>query len=138
MSVFKTLNFYRDCFPRLAQSPLIGVLNKVDLVILAGYDRKLGIKTLTYYQGKVINIHPSLLPKYGGTGMYGIRLHQAVLDAGETETGISIHLADKDYDRGPILAQIKVSVMPNDTTETLSSRVLDREHTFFEETIDHR
>jgi phosphoribosylglycinamide formyltransferase-1 len=111
------------------------VLNKVDLVILAGYDRKLGIQTLSYYEGRVINIHPSLLPKYGGTGMYGILVHQAVLDAGETETGISIHLADKDYDRGPIIAQTHVPVMPNDTAETLSSRVLEREHIFFVETI---
>jgi phosphoribosylglycinamide formyltransferase-1 len=111
------------------------VLNKVDLVILAGYDRKLGIQTLSYYEGRVINIHPSLLPKYGGTGMYGILVHQAVLDAGETETGISIHLADKDYDRGLIIAQTRVPVMPNDTAETLSSRVLEREHTFFVETI---
>ena len=111
------------------------VLNKVDLVILAGYDRKLGIQTLSYYEGRVINIHPSLLPKYGGTGMYGILVHQAVLDAGETETGISIHLADKDYDRGLIIAQTRVPVMPNDTAETLSSRVLEREHIFFVETI---
>jgi len=111
------------------------VLNKVDLVILAGYDRKLGIQTLTYYDGKVINIHPSLLPKHGGTGMYGIRVHQAVLDAGETETGISIHLANKDYDRGQIIAQTRVAVLPNDTAKTLSSRVLEREHSFFVETI---
>jgi phosphoribosylglycinamide formyltransferase-1 len=67
--------------------------------------------------------------------MYGILVHQAVLDAGETETGISIHLADKDYDRGPIIAQTHVPVMPNDTAETLSSRVLEREHIFFVETI---
>ena len=67
--------------------------------------------------------------------MYGILVHQAVLDAGETETGISIHLADKDYDRGLIIAQTRVPVMPNDTAETLSSRVLEREHIFFVETI---
>jgi phosphoribosylglycinamide formyltransferase-1 len=109
--------------------------NQVDLVILAGYDRKLGIKTLSYYQGKVINIHPSLLPKYGGSGMWGIRVHQAVLAAGEKETGVSIHLADRDYDRGPLIAQTRVPVLPDDTPETLASRVLEREHTFFVETI---
>jgi len=111
------------------------VLNKVDLVILAGYDRKLGIQTLTHYDGRVINIHPSLLPKHGGAGMYGIRVHQAVLDAGEKDTGISIHLIDKDYDRGRIIAQTRVAVLPSDTAESLSMRVLEREHSFFVETI---
>lgn len=111
------------------------ISNSVDLVILAGYDRKLGIQTLTYYNGKVINIHPSLLPKYGGTGMYGILVHQAVIAAGEKETGVSIHLANKDYDRGPIITQSRVPVLPGDTAETLSKRVLEREHTFFVETI---
>jgi phosphoribosylglycinamide formyltransferase-1 len=111
------------------------ILNNVDLVVLAGYDRKLGIQTLTHYKDKVINIHPSLLPKYGGTGMYGILVHQAVLAAGETETGVSIHLADKDYDRGPIIAQTRVPVLPGDTAETLAERVLEREHSFFVETI---
>jgi len=111
------------------------VLNKVDLVILAGYDRKLGIQTLTHYDGRVINIHPSLLPKHGGAGMYGIRVHQAVLEAGETDTGISIHLIDKDYDRGRIIAQTRVAVLPSDTAESLSMRVLEREHSFFVETI---
>ena len=111
------------------------VLNQVDLVILAGYDKKLGAQTLQYYHGKVINIHPSLLPKYGGTGMYGILVHQAVLAAGEKETGVSIHLADKDYDRGPVIAQSRVPVMPGDTAESLSNRVLEREHSFFVETI---
>jgi phosphoribosylglycinamide formyltransferase 1 len=111
------------------------VLYKVDLVVLAGYDRKLGIQTLTYYKDKVINIHPSLLPKYGGTGMYGILVHQAVLATGEKETGVSVHLADKDYDRGPIIAQTQVTVMPGDTAEILAERVLEREHSFFVETI---
>ena len=85
--------------------------------------------------GKVINIHPSFLPKYGGTGMWGIRVHQAVLAAGEKETGVSIHLAFKDYNRGPIIAQTRIPVLPNDTPKTLASRVVEREHTFFVETI---
>jgi phosphoribosylglycinamide formyltransferase-1 len=111
------------------------VSNKVDLVVLAGYDRKLDIQTLTYYKGKVINIHPSLLPKYGGTGMYGILVHQAVLAAGEKETGVSIHLVDKDYDHGATIAQSRVPVLPGDTDEILAERVLEREHSFFVETI---
>ena len=111
------------------------VTNQVDLVVLAGYDRKLGIKTLSYFEGKVINIHPALLPKYGGIDMYGIRVHQAVLAAGEKETGVTVHLVDKDYDRGAIIAQSRVPVLPGDTSETLSNRVLEREHSFLVETI---
>jgi phosphoribosylglycinamide formyltransferase-1 len=111
------------------------ISNKVDLVVLAGYDRKLGIQTLTHYKGKVINIHPSLLPKYGGTGMYGILVHQAVLAAGEKETGVSIHLVDNDYDHGATIAQSLVPVLPGDTAEILAERVLEREHSFFVETI---
>jgi phosphoribosylglycinamide formyltransferase 1 len=111
------------------------VSNKVSLVILAGYMRKIGAPTLRHYQGRILNIHPALLPKYGGEGMYGIRVHQAVLAAGEKETGVTIHLADKDYDRGTIIAQSKVPVLPGDTAEILSNRVLEREHEFLVETI---
>jgi phosphoribosylglycinamide formyltransferase 1 len=111
------------------------VSNQVDLVILAGYMRKLGPQTLKHYKGRVINIHPALLPRHGGEGMYGIRVHQAVLASGEKETGVTIHLADREYDRGAIIAQTRVPVLPGDTPETLSSRVLEREHSFLVETV---
>jgi phosphoribosylglycinamide formyltransferase 1 len=111
------------------------VSNHVGLVILAGYMRKLGAKTLKHYRGRVLNIHPALLPKFGGEGMYGLRVHQAVLAAGEKETGVTIHLADKEYDRGAIVDQSKVPILPDDTAETLSIRVLEREHEFLVETI---
>jgi phosphoribosylglycinamide formyltransferase 1 len=111
------------------------VVNQVSLVMLAGYMRKLGKRTLNHYQGKIINIHLALLPKYGGTGMYGIRVHQAVLASGEKETGVTIHLVDKNYDQGAIIAQTRVPVLPDDTAETLSNRVLERERCFLVETI---
>jgi phosphoribosylglycinamide formyltransferase 1 len=111
------------------------VSNQVGLVILAGYMRKLGAQTLRHYKGRVINIHPALLPKYGGEGMYGIRVHEAVLAAGEKETGVTIHLADGDYDRGAIIAQSRVPVLEGDTPEILAERVLAREHSFLVETI---
>jgi phosphoribosylglycinamide formyltransferase-1 len=111
------------------------VSNQVSLVILAGYMRKLGVQTLRYYKGRVLNIHPALIPSHGGEGMYGIRVHQAVLAAGEKETGITIHLADEDYDRGAIIAQSRVPVLPGDTAETLANRVLEREHSFLVETV---
>lgn len=106
-----------------------------ELVVLAGYMRKLGPQTLTAFQGRIINIHPALLPKYGGPGMYGAHVHEAVLAAGESETGITIHLVDEEYDHGAILAQRRVPVVPGDTVEMLAERVLAQEHAFLVETL---
>jgi phosphoribosylglycinamide formyltransferase 1 len=108
---------------------------QIDLVVLAGYMRKLGPQTLAAYRRRVINIHPALLPKYGGQGMYGQRVHEAVLAAGEKETGVTIHLVDDEYDHGDILAQCRVPVLDGDTPETLAQRVLACEHRFLVETL---
>jgi phosphoribosylglycinamide formyltransferase-1 len=108
---------------------------QIDLVVLAGYMRKLGPQTLAAYRRRVINIHPALLPKFGGQGMYGQRVHEAVLAAGETETGVTIHLVDEEYDHGDILAQCRVPVLDGDTLETLAQRVLACEHRFLVETL---
>ncbi len=107
----------------------------VDLVVMAGYMKLLGPKTLTQFRSRIINTHPALLPKFGGKGMYGDRVHEAVLAAGEKLTGVSIHLADEAYDRGPIVAQCEVPVRDGDTVETLRARVLAREHAFLVETL---
>jgi phosphoribosylglycinamide formyltransferase-1 len=107
----------------------------VELIILAGYMRKIGPKTLHRFFNRIINIHPSLLPKYGGRGMYGINVHRAVIGARESETGVTIHLVNEEYDDGLILAQCRVPVLPLDTPETLAARVLAREHQFFVETL---
>jgi len=95
----------------------------VDLVLLAGYMKKLGPLTLGRFGGRVINTHPALLPRHGGLGLYGSRVHAAVLAAGERESGATIHLVDADYDTGPIVAQVSVPVAPQDTAETLAARV---------------
>lgn len=95
----------------------------VDWVVLAGYMKKLGPKTLTAYRDRILNTHPALLPKFGGAGFYGRRVHQAVLDAGETESGATVHLVEGDYDTGPILAQVRVPVHAGDTVEALEERV---------------
>jgi phosphoribosylglycinamide formyltransferase-1 len=108
----------------------------VDLVILAGYLKKLGPKTLARYRGRVINVHPALLPKYGGSGMYGDRVHEAVLAAGDEETGITVHVVDEEYDHGPIVAQCRVPVLERDTVVSLSQRVLEREHRFLVEVVE--
>ncbi|HVN96914.1 MAG TPA: phosphoribosylglycinamide formyltransferase [Syntrophorhabdaceae bacterium] len=107
----------------------------VDIVILAGYMKKLGPKTLAHFRGRILNVHPALLPKFGGAGMYGIHVHEAVIAAGEKESGVTIHLVDEQYDTGPILAQRRVPVMPDDTPETLAARVLTEEHILYSETL---
>jgi phosphoribosylglycinamide formyltransferase-1 len=109
--------------------------HKVELVVLAGYMKQLGEATLSAFRNRVINIHPALLPKYGGTGMYGMHVHEAVIAAGDNETGVTIHLVDSEYDHGQILAQCRVPVLNGDTPEMLAARVLEKEHRFLVETL---
>lgn len=113
------------------------VSHAAEIVLLAGYMRKLGPQTLAHYSGRILNIHPALLPKFGGEGMYGAHVHAAVLAAGEKETGVTIHLVDGEYDHGRVLAQSSVPVQPDDTVATLAQRVLAREHSFLVETLQH-
>ena len=95
----------------------------------------LPISLLIEMRGQIINIHPALLPKYGGKGMYGIHVHEAVLEAGENESGVTIHQVNEKYDRGKILAQSKVLVLADDTPGSLQQRVLKEEHKLYPETV---
>lgn len=99
--------------------------HRVDLVVLAGYLKMLAVPP--GWAGRIVNIHPSLLPDFGGKGMYGHHVHEAVLAAGRTESGCTVHLVDEHYDRGPILAQARVPVLPGDTPDTLAARVFEAE-----------
>ncbi len=101
----------------------------VDLIVLAGFLKLVPAQVVSRYGGRMLNIHPALLPLHGGRGMYGRRVHQAVLDSGARETGATVHLVDEEYDRGAILAQTRVAVLAGDTPETLAARVLEAEHT---------
>ena len=107
----------------------------VEWVLLAGYMRLLGPATLARFRNRALNSHPALLPKFGGKGMYGSHVHQAVLDARETVTGVTIHYVDEQYDHGATLAQCQVPVLPDDTLETLEERVKERERRFWIETL---
>ena len=109
--------------------------HEVEVICLAGYMKKLGTEVLTAYEGRILNIHPALLPKFGGQGMYGMRVHEAVLAAGERESGATVHLVDEEYDHGQILAQEKVPVKAEDTPETLQKRVLAAEHRLYAATL---
>lgn len=105
-------------------------------IVLAGFLALVGPEVLKRYPQRVINSHPSLLPKFGGAGMYGDRVHAAVLAAGDSETGITIHTIDGDYDRGQILAQDKILVQPGDTASTLASRVKAHEVSFYPKVLN--
>jgi len=108
----------------------------VNLVVLAGYMRKLGPRVLERFKGRVLNIHPALLPRFGGPGMYGMAVHQAVIDAGEVTTGASVHVVDEQYDHGPVIARAEVPVQRGDTAESLADRVLAQEHKLFVSTLE--
>jgi len=120
----------------LDQAILTAMTNHlVDIIVLAGYMKKLGQKTLAHFEGRILNIHPALLPKYGGKSMYGMNVHEAVISSGENESGVSIHIVDGNYDTGPIIAQSRVTVTQSDTPRTLAEKVLHQEHVFFPETL---
>jgi phosphoribosylglycinamide formyltransferase-1 len=107
---------------------LLAETHHIDLIVYAGFLWILKGKIIEAYADRMINLHPALLPKFGGKGMYGLHVHRAVLDAGETESGCTVHLVDAGTDTGPILLQRKVPVLPNDTPETLAARIHREEH----------
>ena len=119
------------------EAAMLEVLDKydVDLLILAGYMKALPLCMLKRMPNRILNIHPSLLPKFGGKGFWGHYVHEAVLAAHETESGPTVHLVSEEIDRGRILAQTKVPVLPDDTPDTLAARVLVQEHALYWKTI---
>lgn len=123
--------------PEAADSRLTEAMSAhgVELIVLSGYLRQLGPKTLARYDGRILNIHPGPLPQFGGHGMYGRRVHEAVIAAGVAESGIVIHLVDAEYDRGPVVARCGVPVEPGETAESLEARVTGLEPDFFVETL---
>ena len=107
-----------------------------DLIVLAGFMNKISGPLLNAYPGKIINIHPALLPKYGGKGMYGIHVHKAVVAAGERETGITIHYIDEHYDEGTVIFQAKCPVLPSDTPEEVAVKVHALEYAHYPKVIE--
>jgi phosphoribosylglycinamide formyltransferase 1 len=102
-----------------------------ELICLAGYLRKLGPRVIDRYRGRILNIHPALLPKYGGAGMWGHHVHEAVLAAGDADSGCTVHLVDEEFDHGAVVAQARVPVLPGDSPDTLAARILEQEHRLF-------
>jgi folate-dependent phosphoribosylglycinamide formyltransferase PurN len=101
---------------------------RVELLVLAGYLKLVPTKVINEYRGRILNIHPALLPAFGGKGMFGHRVHEAVLASGAQESGATVHLVDEIYDHGAVLAQARVPVLPGDTADRLAHRVLEVEH----------
>ncbi len=108
----------------------------VELIVMSGYLRRLGPKTLARYSGRILNIHPGPLPEFGGEGMYGARVHRAVIAAGVAESAIVIHVVDEEYDHGPEITRRSVPLRPGETAESLEERVKSLEPSFFVETLE--
>ena len=116
---------------------IVGILERhgVDLVVLGGYMKELGPRTIARFRNRIVNVHPALLPKFGGRGFFGIAVHEAVLASGDGVTGATIHLVDEQIDQGAVLAQQTVAVEDGDTPETLAERVLAVEHSLYVDTL---
>ncbi|HET6513390.1 MAG TPA: phosphoribosylglycinamide formyltransferase [Candidatus Kapabacteria bacterium] len=112
-----------------ADSELLRVLkaHSIDLIVLAGYMKKIPSEVTREFSGRIINVHPALLPKFGGAGMYGIKVHEAVIEGREKESGATAHLVTDEYDEGPVILQERCEVLPTDTPESLSQRVREVE-----------
>ncbi|MFH1700308.1 MAG: phosphoribosylglycinamide formyltransferase [Candidatus Zixiibacteriota bacterium] len=108
---------------------------QIDIIALAGYLKMIAPPVIEKYRGRIVNIHPGRLPQYGGKGMYGSRVHKAVIEAGEKETAVTIHYVDEIYDHGQVIAEQKVPVLPEDTPEALAARVLKVEHELYPKVI---
>jgi phosphoribosylglycinamide formyltransferase-1 len=106
-----------------------------ELIVLSGYMRKLGPEVLTRYGGRILNIHPALLPRHGGLGMYGRRVHEAVRASGDTVTGASVHLVEHEYDTGPVIARCEVPVGPDDSVDEIEARVRAAEPGLYVQTL---
>lgn len=109
----------------------------VDVLLLSGYLRLLPLAVISRFRRRILNIHPALLPEFGGKGMYGMNVHRAVVEAGVPMTGATVHYADEEYDTGPIIAQWPVPVRPGDNAEDVAARVLEVEHLLYPVAVDH-
>jgi formyltetrahydrofolate-dependent phosphoribosylglycinamide formyltransferase len=116
---------------------LLKIINfyHANILVLAGYLKKIPSSVIDVFRNRILNIHPSLLPKYGGKGFYGIKVHQAVIQNGELESGCTVHLVNEIYDDGPILGQIKVPINSNDTPSDLAQKILAEEHRLYPQII---
>jgi len=131
-----TFKFNRDQFYNSLEIPELLNKNRIDLVVLAGFMWLVPRNFIEYFNGKIINIHPALLPQYGGKGMYGSNVHEAVIEAGETQSGITIHFVNENYDEGEIIKQDSCKVEKNDTAKSLSKKINELEYSNYPVVIE--
>jgi phosphoribosylglycinamide formyltransferase-1 len=137
----EVVHISRKVFPDLSSKDysdlFISALSKkeIDLIVLAGYMKKLPEEVVKKFSNRIINIHPALLPKFGGKGMYGINVHKAVIESGDKETGVTVHYVNENYDEGKIIYQEKIPVNDDDTPESLIERMREVEHRIYPEVI---
>jgi phosphoribosylglycinamide formyltransferase 1 len=132
--VVSPTSFDNDALYESALSQILR-LHRIDIIALAGYLKKIPVTVVSEFDGRIVNIHPALLPDFGGKGMYGMNVHRAVIDSGETESGATVHLVDSEYDTGRILSQERIPVLKSDTPEILAHRVLEVEHRLYAATL---
>ena len=132
----ESIVFNRSKFHEPAQLLMFLNEKKIDFIVLAGFLWLIPNGLLKAYPGRIINIHPALLPKFGGKGMYGMHVHEAVISAGEKESGITIHRVNEKYDEGEILFQAKCQIDPDETPESLAGKIHELEYTYFPQVIE--
>ena len=133
---YQVINDFR--YPKDKNKEYETVLNdyQPDVILLAGFMKKIPNNIIQLYKNKIMNIHPSLLPKYGGQGYYGIKVHEAVIESKDSVTGVTIHFIDNEYDRGPIIMQAEVPVNDSDTANILSKKVLEMEYKLYLKVVE--
>ena len=133
---YQIINDFR--YPKDKNKEYETVLNEYqpDVILLAGFMKKIPNNIIQLYKNKIMNIHPSLLPKYGGQGYYGIKVHEAVIESKDSVTGVTIHFIDNEYDRGPIIMQAEVPVNDSDDANTLSKKVLEMEYKLYLKVVE--
>lgn len=116
---------------------MIGILEeeRIDFLVLAGYLVRIPAELVHAFPNRIVNIHPALLPKYGGKGMYGIHVHQAIVDAKDSESGITIHLVNENYDEGSVIFQARCAVLPNDSANDVAAKVHELEYAYYPKVI---
>jgi len=132
---FEVINLCRFKNSLDKQYEIVLKKHKTDLILLAGFMKKIPKNIIQIYKNKIMNIHPSLLPKYGGKGFYGSNVHNAVIDSGDSYSGATVHYVNEEYDKGSVIKQEKVKIEPSDNSKTLAEKVLIIEHKIYSEAI---
>ena len=133
---YKIINDFRFPIEKNKEYELVLNFYRIDLILLAGFMKKIPVNIVRLYKNKILNIHPSLLPKYGGQGFYGMKVHEAVIDSKDKLSGATVHFVNEHYDKGAIVLQKSLNVLKSDTPESLSKKILKIEHSIYLEAVN--